>query len=47
MQFRAVYGNMDPKDLSRHKCRTLAPIFTKSTLFSPELKDEPNKIIKF
>ena len=42
---KLVWGNLGPKDISSHKSRNLAPIFTNKTLLSPE-SDESNKIMK-
>ena len=39
-------GHLDPKDISSHKSRTLAPIFINKTLFSPKSYEESNKILK-
>ena len=41
-----LFSSLDPKNVQSHEPRTLAPIFTNRTSFSPESEDETIKIMK-
>ena len=44
--YKLHLGHLGPKDVTSHKSRTLIPLFTNRTSFSPESYNQSNKIMK-